>query len=220
VPYIITELCTNDGACVEVCPVACIHTKPGAPQFYVDPEVCIDCEQCEIVCPVDAIFKDVDIPAQYAYAIEVNAAFFRQNKAAIGPVPFATAWAMIESAHEYASLVGSAITAVVVDEAGAPIAVGKMDKAEARSAELAFNKAYTAAAFHVSTTELVPQARQPWLRSLMISHRGKILPMAGALPIVNGVTIVGAIGIAGASRPEQDLLCCRAGMSVWENVHH
>ena len=64
-PYIITNLCTNDGACVEVCPVACIHTKPGAPQFYVDPEVCIDCEQCEIVCPVDAIFKDVDIPAQY-----------------------------------------------------------------------------------------------------------------------------------------------------------
>ena len=170
-PYIITNLCTNDGACVEVCPVACIHTKPGAPQFYVDPEVCIDCEQCEIVCPVDAIFKDVDIPAQYTYAIEVNAAFFRQNKAAIGPVPFATAWAMIESAHEYASLVGSAITAVVVDEAGAPIAVGKMDKAEARSAELAFNKAYTAAAFHVSTTEMVPQARQPWLRSLMISHQ-------------------------------------------------
>ena len=62
-PYIITNLCTNDGACVEVCPVACIHTKPGAPQFYIDPEVCIDCEQCEIVCPVDAIFKDIDIPA-------------------------------------------------------------------------------------------------------------------------------------------------------------
>ena len=131
VPYIITNLCTNDGACVEVCPVACIHTKPGA-----------------------------------------------------------------------------------------PIAVGKMDKAEARSAELAFNKAYTAAAFHVSTTELVPQGRQPWLRSLVISHRGKILPMAGALPIVNGVTIVGAIGVAGASRPEQDLLCCRAGLSVWESGGH
>jgi len=57
--YIITNLCTNDGACVEVCPVACIHTTPGAPQFYIDPEVCIDCEQCEIVCPVDAIFNAI-----------------------------------------------------------------------------------------------------------------------------------------------------------------
>jgi ferredoxin--NADP+ reductase len=220
VPYIITNLCTNDGACVEVCPVACIHTKPGAPQFYIDPEVCIDCEQCEIVCPVDAIFKDIDIPAQYTDYIEVNAAFFRQNKAAIGPVPFDTAWAMIQSSHEYAQMVGAAVTAVVVDEAGAPIAVGKMDKAEPRSAELAFNKAYTAAALHVSTATLAAQARQPIMRSLAISHRGKILPMAGALPIINGVTIVGAIGIAGASRPEQDALCCRAGMSVWENSGH
>ena len=155
-----------------MCPVACIHTTPGARQFYIDPDVCIDCEQCEIVCPVDAIFKDLDIPLEHAASIDVNAAFFRQNKAAIGPVPFETAWAMIQSAHEYAQMVGAAVTAVVVDEAGAPIAVGKMDKAEPRSAELAFNKAYTSAAFHVATTELVPQARQPALRSLMISNRG------------------------------------------------
>ena len=92
-PYIITSLCTNDGACVDVCPVACIHTKPGAPQFYIDPEVCIDCEQCEIVCPVDAIFKDVDIPAEHEASIEVNASFFRKNKAAVGPVSVETAWA-------------------------------------------------------------------------------------------------------------------------------
>ena len=218
--YIITSLCTNDGACVEGCPVACIHTTPGAPQFYIDPEVCIDCEQCEIVCPVDAIFKDADVPAEHEASIEVNAAFFRRNKAIVGPVPFETASAMIHSAHEYAEMVGVAITAAVVDEAGAPIAVGRMEKAEPRSAELAFNKAYTAAAFHVATTELVPDARQPWLRSLMISHRGRILPAAGAIPILNGVIIVGAIGVAGASRPEQDVLCCRAALSVLEGGGH
>ena len=219
-PYIITSLCTNDGACVEVCPVACIHTKPGAPQFYIDPEVCIDCEQCEIVCPVDAIFKDVDIPAEHVPSIEVNAAFFRQNKAVIGPVPFDTAWAMVQGAHEYAQMMGLAVSVAVVDEAGAPIALGKMDKAEPRTAEIAFNKAYTAAAFHVSTTELVPQARQPWLQSLTVSHRGRVLPMAGAIPIVDGVTIVGAIGVDGAKRPEQDVLCCRAGLAVWESPGH
>jgi len=219
-PYIITSLCTNDGACVEVCPVACIHTKPGAPQFYIDPEVCIDCEQCEIVCPVDAIFKDVDIPAEHVPSIEINAAFFRQNKAVIGPVPFDTAWAMVQGAHEYAQMMGLAVSVAVVDEAGAPIALGKMDKAEPRTAEIAFNKAYTAAAFHVSTTELVPQARQPWLQSLAVSHRGRVLPMSGAIPIVDGVTIVGAIGVDGAKRPEQDVLCCRAGLAVWESPGH
>jgi uncharacterized protein GlcG (DUF336 family) len=127
---------------------------------------------------------------------------------------------MIHSAHEYAQMVGIAVTAVVVDEAGTPIAVGKMDKADARSAELAFNKAYTAAAFHMSTTELAPQAREPLMRSLMVSHRGRMMPMGGAVPILNGVTIVGAIGVAGASRPEQDVLCCRAAMSVWESPGH
>jgi uncharacterized protein GlcG (DUF336 family) len=127
---------------------------------------------------------------------------------------------MIHSAQEYAQMVGIAVTAVVVDEAGAPIAVGRMDKAEPRSAELAFNKAYTAAAFHMPTAELAQQARQPWLRSLMISHRGRMLPMGGALPILNGVTIVGAIGVAGASRPEQDVLCCRVAIAVWEGPGH
>jgi ferredoxin len=219
-PYIITSLCTNDGACVEVCPVACIHTMPGAPQFYIDPDVCIDCEQCEIVCPVDAIFKDVDIPAEHAGSIEVNAAFFRKNKAAVGPVPFDTALEMIHSAQEYAQMVGLAVSAVVVDEAGTPIAANRMDKAEPRSMELAFNKAYTAAALHMATTELAPQAREPWLRSLMISHRGRMMPVGGALPILNGVTIVGAIGVAGATRPEQDALCCRAAMNIWESPGH
>ena len=203
-----------------MCPVACIHTTPGAPQFYIDPEVCIDCEQCEIVCPVDAIFKDIDIPAEHVPSIEVNAAFFRKNKAAVGPVPFDIAWEMIHAAQDYAQLFGIAVSAAVVDEAGAPIAVGKMDKAEPRSTELAFNKAYTAAALHVPTAELVQQARQPWLRSLMVSHRGRMMPVSGAMPILNGVTIVGAIGVAGASRPEQDVLCCRAAMAVWESPGH
>ena len=160
------------------------------------------------------------MPTEHTASIDVNAAFFRQNKAEVGPVPFETAWAMIQAAHEYAQRFGNAVTAVVVDEAGAPIAVGRMDQAEPRSAELAFNKAYTAAAFHVATTQLVPQAHQPWLRSLVISHHGHIMPVGGALAIVNGVTIVGAIGVAGSSRPDQDVLCCRAAMAVWENYGH
>jgi uncharacterized protein GlcG (DUF336 family) len=95
-----------------------------------------------------------------------------------------------------------------------------MDGAEPRAAELAFNKAYTAAAFHLATAELAPQARQGWLRSLIMSHRGRILPGGGGIPILDGVTIVGGIGVAGASRAEQDILCCRAGLAVLESAGH
>jgi ferredoxin--NADP+ reductase len=218
-PYVITSLCTNDGACVEVCPVACIHTTPGAPQFYIDPEICIDCEQCEIVCPVDAIFKDVDVPPEHAASIEVNARFFRKNKPAAGPVPVATAWSMIDAVQDYAQTVGLKVSTAIVDEAGTPIAVSRMNGAEPVSADLAFRKAYTAAAFHIATSELMPQARQTWLRSLAIAHQGRILPAGGGIPIVSGILITGAIGVAGASRPEQDILCCRAGLAALEAAH-
>jgi uncharacterized protein GlcG (DUF336 family)/NAD-dependent dihydropyrimidine dehydrogenase PreA subunit len=218
VPYVITRLCTNDGACVEVCPVACIHTRPGAPQFYIDPDVCIDCEQCEIVCPVDAIFKDVDLPVEHRHSIDANASFFRQNKAVIGPVALETAWQMVDRAHAYARRVGIAVTAAVVDEAGVPIAVGRMDGAAPPTAELAVGKAYTAAAFHLATADLAAQARQPWLRSLVVAHRGRLLPAAGGLVIFDGITIIGAVGVAGGSTTDQDVLCCQAAFSVLETA--
>jgi ferredoxin--NADP+ reductase len=219
-PYVITGLCTNDGACVEVCPVACIHTTPGAPQFYIDPDVCIDCEQCEIVCPVDAIFKDVDIPAEHQAFIKVNAAFFRRNKAAVQPIALETAWAMVHRAHDYAASIGIRVTAAVVDEAGWPIAVGRMDGADLHSPELAFHKAYTAAAFHMATVELAPQSRRPWLRSLAVAHRGRILPAAGGMVVTEGIAILGAIGIAGGQHPDQDILCGQAALAVLESVGH
>ena len=55
---------------------------PTRRSIYIDPDICIACEQCEIVCPVNAIYLDADVPPQWQDYIEVNAAFFRENKAA------------------------------------------------------------------------------------------------------------------------------------------
>src|SRR5580765_4166296 len=156
-PYIITELCTNDGACVEVCPVACIHTKPGAPQHYVDPDVCIECEQCEIVCPVDAIFLDWKLPPEHTGSLDVNASFFRQNKAVVGPPPLATAWEMIEASETYARANGAAVSVAIVDAAGHLIALSRMDGADPWTSELAESKANTSVSFLLPTHELVEE---------------------------------------------------------------
>src|SRR5256712_4915239 len=150
-PYVITSLCTNDGACVEVCPVACIHTTPGARQFSIDPDVCIDCEQCEIVCPVDAIFKDVDIPAEHAASIEVNAGFFRRHKAVRGPVPVQSAWEMVHRAHAYAEANGLKVAAVFVGGGGWPLVVRGVGGAGPHAAAPALHKDYTAAALPMGT---------------------------------------------------------------------
>jgi ferredoxin len=84
--YIIAEPCINvkDTACVEVCPVDCIHPRRDEPEFdevdqlYIHPDECIDCGACEPECPVDAIFEDVDTPEEWEHFIEKNAAYFEE----------------------------------------------------------------------------------------------------------------------------------------------
>jgi len=79
--FVIAEPCigTKDTACVDACPVDCIHpkknttyddTRPGfaeIPQLYIDPVECIDCGACVPVCPVSAIF------ANHVRAISIQA---------------------------------------------------------------------------------------------------------------------------------------------------
>ena len=219
-PYVITELCTRDGACVDVCPVACIHTTPEAPQFYIDPDICIECEQCKIVCPVEAIFLDVELPDRWQRYADVNASFFRQNKEAVGPISLEAAERMLRAAQAYASDNGLVITAAVVDGSGSPVAVARMDGAQPTTAELALNKAYTAANFQVPTHELGPDAQRLAFRSLVISSRGRVMNAGGGIPIVDGAAIIGAIGVAGSPQPGQDVLCCRAGLAVLDGHGH
>ena len=81
--YVITELCTRDGSCVEVCPVECIVPGPREdanwPQFYIDPDTCIDCGACVPECPVDAIFPEDEVPQEYEEFTAENARFFTEG---------------------------------------------------------------------------------------------------------------------------------------------
>ncbi len=62
--YVIAEPCigVKDTACVNACPVDCIHPRKdeadfnSSAQLYIDPQECIDCGACVPVCPVSAIF--------------------------------------------------------------------------------------------------------------------------------------------------------------------
>lgn len=94
--YIIAEPCidTKDKACVEVCPVDCIHPTDGEgePILYIDPDECIDCGACEPECPVEAIFAEEDLPEEWHRFIEINAKYFefKDNPAE---------WAKYKEAH-------------------------------------------------------------------------------------------------------------------------
>jgi uncharacterized protein GlcG (DUF336 family) len=88
------------------------------------------------------------------------------------------------------------------------------------TAELALSKAYTATSFQLHTQALAPDARKPWFPSLVISSRGRILAAGGGIPIVDGLAVIGAIGVAGGRTAEQDVLCCRAGLAALDGPAH
>jgi NAD-dependent dihydropyrimidine dehydrogenase PreA subunit len=85
--YVIAEPCigTKDTACVDVCPVDCIHPRKDEGSFadatmlYIDPEVCIDCGACEPACPVQAIFPEDLLPPQWSAYTQMNAEWYRNN---------------------------------------------------------------------------------------------------------------------------------------------
>ncbi|RMF91441.1 MAG: ferredoxin family protein [Nitrospinota bacterium] len=83
--YVIAEPCigVKDTACVEVCPVDCIHPTKDEPDFenaeqlYINPDECIDCGVCEPECPVEAIFEESELPDKWQEYIEKNAAYYQ-----------------------------------------------------------------------------------------------------------------------------------------------
>ena len=83
--YVIGEPCVDvmDTACVEVCPVDCIHYEEGSDRkLFIDPEECIDCGACEPACPVTAIFAEEDVPEEQAGYTEADALWFQDKAAA------------------------------------------------------------------------------------------------------------------------------------------
>lgn len=76
--YVITQPCigVKDAACVDVCPVDCIHE--GEDQYYINPEECIDCGACEAACPVSAIFAEDAVPDEWKSFIQKNAEFYKK----------------------------------------------------------------------------------------------------------------------------------------------
>ena len=83
-PFVITDPCidTKDTACVDVCPVDCIHPRKDEAEFeqatmlYIHPVECIDCGACVPACPVAAIYDAPEsTPASQKQLIDANSVF-------------------------------------------------------------------------------------------------------------------------------------------------
>jgi ferredoxin len=77
--FVITQPCidTRDQACVEVCPVDCIHFEESSDRMlYINPAECIDCGACQPACPVQAIFPEGDVPGEMSQFIDLNSRWY------------------------------------------------------------------------------------------------------------------------------------------------
>jgi NAD-dependent dihydropyrimidine dehydrogenase PreA subunit len=85
--FVITHPCigSKEAACVDVCPVDCIHPAPGERWFeqvehlYINPGECIDCGACLPACPSNAIYHESSVPRQWQQYIKDNAGFYRRR---------------------------------------------------------------------------------------------------------------------------------------------
>jgi uncharacterized protein GlcG (DUF336 family) len=91
-----------------------------------------------------------------------------------------------------------------------------MEGAWLGSIDIAMNKAFTARAFDLATIDLADNA-QPGQQfyGIHASNGGKIMIFAGGIPLKRDGDVVGAIGVSGGSKP-QDQAVAEAGAALWK----
>jgi glc operon protein GlcG len=119
---------------------------------------------------------------------------------------------LIAAAEAEAVKRGLKVTITVVDFAGVPIAMARMDDASLVGAEIALAKARTAAGFNGSTGVYEQRLqKEGQLRLLTLP----IVASDGGYPIKVGGRTAGAVGVSGATS-EEDGLIAKAGIAAVE----
>jgi uncharacterized protein GlcG (DUF336 family) len=103
----------------------------------------------------------------------------------------------------------------VVDQGGHLVAHVRMDGARRASAQIAIDKAWTAAVCEIGTAEFAVSAAPggPFY-GLHTTHGGRLIIFGGGLPLTRDGVVVGGIGVSGGSA-EQDVAVAAAGAAAF-----
>ena len=103
----------------------------------------------------------------------------------------------------------------VVDNAGNPVALARMDGAGWLTAGVAQSKAFTAATFRRPSAEMAElvQTRPHLANSIAGLAVRPLLLAGGGLPLNVGGELLGGVGASGGTE-EQDVECARAGLTA------
>ncbi|GAB3625792.1 cobalamin adenosyltransferase [Pandoraea terrae] len=108
-----------------------------------------------------------------------------------------SALALAVAARDAATKIGLNLAIAVTDEGGHLIAFERADATPFLAAEVAINKAWTAASFGLDTMIWNQVVAQP--ATAPLANHPRVMPVGGGVPIVVGGRVVGGIGISGGN---------------------
>jgi uncharacterized protein GlcG (DUF336 family) len=117
---------------------------------------------------------------------------------------------LLQTGIENAKEMGKSYSIALVDENGWLVALHRMDGAPIPTAEIARDKAWTAAVFRRPSSE-VPAYGDPRAPGFGLNAQNwndRLTTIPGGLPMWEGDLMIGAIGACGAT-PEEDVSLCQ-----------
>ena len=122
---------------------------------------------------------------------------------------------VISAAEKKALEIGQPMNIAVVDAGGNLVAHVRMDGAWIGSIDISIKKAYTSRAFDLATKDLAEHSQSGGqFFGIHASNNGKIMIVAGGIPLKSEGQVVGAIGVSGGSG-EQDHAVAEAGAALF-----
>ena len=121
----------------------------------------------------------------------------------------------VKAAQAKARELGTPMTVTVVDAAGRLILSARGDGAGFFTPETSRAKAVAAAAFRRPTKDMVNlrESAPAFWGNVTAVLGGQALPSIGAVPVISGGKLIGAVGCGGGTG-EQDNLCAEAGAAA------
>ena len=122
---------------------------------------------------------------------------------------------ILSAAKEEARRLGIPCSIAIVDDNGWLIALHRMDGALIPSADIARDKAWTAAVFKMpsSTIAQFGNPSSPGYGFNTQNWNDRLTTIPGGLPIESGSEVIGGIGVCGGA-PELDVTVCRTAMAA------
>ncbi len=125
---------------------------------------------------------------------------------------------LLRAALAHARELDKAVYVAVVDASERLVGLVGSDAAPRICADVAQDKAYTAASMRMPTAAFKAMLEQaaPGEREIFLGHEG-LIAAEGGLPVVVGGMLVGGIGVSGGGQAE-DEACARAAVEAFERA--